>query len=539
MKKQTDTPDYIIVGGGTAGCVMANRLASNKALSVCLIEAGADYASGLLSTPGAFGLLVSKPTFNYMYESEPEAYCHGRVIGTPLGKVLGGGSAINAMVHARGQAHDFDHWEQLGNKGWAYKDILPYMLKSEGKTHPQAKGFVKTSKPDKVSFDICQLFIQTAEKLGIPQNPNFNHDYNENFGLGTFEHAIYQGQRSSAANSFIAPIATQDNFQLLTNANVEKIVIENKRAKGVVYCQNGQSQTLLAKRGVILCGGAINNPKLLMLSGIGPTEALAKHGINLVHELNGVGSNLQEHADYSIVVAGKNHKGAHFSIANLLKTAVHGFQYWLNKTGPLSQSITEMGGFIKSSPELEHADIQLHFMPFQMPANALDMKQMMQRGYTCRISLLKPESRGHISLASNDVKDAPKITYNLLKEDADIKRLHSGVKQVRGIINHPDFSPYKIAEVSPGDNIQTDQELEQAIRKEVSIIYHPVGSCKMGQDQQAVVDHQLKVHGLENLMIADASIMPVTVSGNTNSATMAIAEKAAASILLGEADSSC
>ncbi len=528
---KTDHPDYIIVGGGTAGCLLANRLASNKALSVCLIEAGADYQSALLTTPGAFGIIVAKPTYNYMYTSEPERYCQDRIIGTPLGKVLGGGSAINAMVHARGQAHDFDHWEKLGNKGWGYSEMLPYILKSEGKTEPQPNGFVKTSKPAKVGFDISALFLKTAEKLGIPQNSNFNHDHNENYGVGTFEQAIYQGQRSSAANSFVKPITAQTNFRLLTNSHVEKILIERKRATGVVYRQNDSSETLLAKRGVILCGGAINNPKLLMLSGIGPSEALKKHGIDTIHELRGVGSNLQEHPDYSIVVAGKKHKGAHFSLANMSKNIVYGLKYWLKKTGPLSQSITEMGGFIKSSPELKHADIQLHFIPIQLPANNVDMKQMMQRGFTCRISLLKPESRGHINLASNDINDAPKITYNLLQKDADIQRLVSGIKQVREIFNHQDFSHYKIAEVSPGESVQTDQELEQALREEVSIIYHPVGSCKMGHDQLAVVDHDLKVHGLEHLTIADASIMPITVSGNTNSTAMAIAEKAADHIM--------
>ncbi|ARN76238.1 hypothetical protein BST96_00195 [Oceanicoccus sagamiensis] len=524
-------PDYIIVGGGTAGCVLANRLASNPTLSVCLIEAGPDYQSSLLSTPGAFGLLVSQPTFNYMYSSEPEPHCQNRVIGTPLGKVLGGGSAINAMVHARGQAHDFDLWEQLGNQGWGYRDILPYIHKTEGKTQPPAKGTIKTTKSDAVSFDISRLFLQTAEKLGIPKNPNFNDDHTENYGVGNFEQAIHQGKRSSTANSFIDPIAMQTNVQLVTNATVEKILIEDKTAKGVAYYHDGSQKTLLAKRGVILSGGAVNNPKLLMLSGIGPAEALTEQGIEVIHELNGVGSNLQEHADYSIVVASKNHQGGHFSLLNMLKTAVHIVQYWRNKTGPLSQSITEIGGFIKSSPELEHADIQLHFMPFQMPANSVDLKQMMQRGFTCRISLLKPESRGHIALASADINDPPKIHYQLLDKEADIRRLLSGVKQVREIFNHPDFAPYKIAEVSPGDNIQSDQALEQAIRKEVSIIYHPVGSCKMGQDQQAVVDHKLNVHGLKNLIIADASIMPVTVSGNTNSTTMTIAEKAADNIL--------
>jgi choline dehydrogenase len=526
-----DSPDYIIVGGGTAGCILANRLATNAALSVCLIEAGADYQSHLLTTPGAFGLVVGQPSFNYMYESEPEPHCQGRVIGTPLGKVLGGGSAINAMVHARGQAHDFDHWATLGNKGWGYSDVLPYIMKSEGKTKPQPNGFVKTSKPGKASFDISELFLQTAEKIGWPKNPDFNHDDNENYGVGSFEQATYQGQRSSAANSFIEPIAMQSNFRLLTNANVEKILIEEKRAKGVIYHHNGSRETLIATRGVILCGGAINNPKLLMLSGIGPSDALTKHGINVVHELNGVGSNLQEHPDYSIVVAGKKHKGAHFSLANILQNIVHGFKYWRSKTGPLSRGLAEVGGFIKSSPELKHADIQLHFMPFQLPANGVNMKQMMQRGFTCRISLLKPESRGHISLASNNINDPPKITYNLLQQDTDIKRLLNGIKQVREIFNHPDFSHYKIAEVSPGESIQTDHELEHAIRQEVSIIYHPVGSCKMGHDYQAVVDDNLKVHGLEHLTIADASIMPVTVSGNTNSTTMAIAEKAADRIL--------
>ncbi|WP_371375572.1 GMC family oxidoreductase [Thalassotalea aquiviva] len=524
--------DYIIVGGGSAGGVLAYRLSEDPKNTVCLIEAGSSEKSLMISMPGAFGSHMFWHKYNWAYNSQPGSATDQRGHFCPRGKGLGGSSSINGMIYTRGHSSDYDTWAKQGNPGWDYKSLLAYFKKSEnnGRGESVFHGcdgplFVEDKKNP--SYLVERLFKQATLEAGYPHNIDFND--NQLDGFGSYQLTIHKGQRAGVGKCFIEPAMHRDNVTVINNALVTKLVLHNKKVIGVCYKQNGKEQQVNAAKEVIVSAGTFNSPQLLMLSGIGCKHHLTELGLNVVHHLPGVGCNLQEHPDIQVVY--ENLKQDGFSLSAVGKRLTEVVQYTLSKTGPMATSIAAVGGYFKSSPDVALADIQLHFLPILFADHGRNIEYLMAHGFSCHLNVARPKSRGRVRLRSHNPESPPLIELNLLSDEDDIDRLVKAIKITRKIIDMPALAQHKGKEVFPGTECQTDTQLKQAIRERVSHIYHPVGTCKMGQDQMAVVDHELKVHGIDNLRVVDASIMPTLVSANTNAPTIMIAEKAADMIL--------
>lgn len=536
--------DFIIIGGGSAGCVLADKLSACGNYQICLLEAGPKDKHWSIHMPIAVTELMKDKVLNWQFNSEPEATQNNRKIFNPRGRTLGGSSSINAMLYVRGQKEDYDHWAALGNEGWAFDDVLPY-FKSTQHQERGADEFHGVNGPLNVADSsskppIHDSFISSAQQAGFPFNNDFNGKYQE--GIGYYQVTQINGQRCSAAKAFLTPNLNRSNLTVITDAQVQKLLIdENKVATGVCYKTKEKYQNIIAKKEVLLSAGAFNSPQLMMLSGIGPKNELAKHTITLVHELAGVGQNLQDHPDTVIVTHHKRDdllairpKAAWW----LFKQALKYFPLSLSKEPPerkrsgiLTSAVAESGGFIKSKPTLSRPDLQLHFIPAAFDDHGRDLKVLLNYGISIHTCLLRPKSRGSVTLYGNNASLHPKISLNMLAHADDQKAMIQAVKIARSILSKPPLSENNGKEIFPGDGIQSDESILEFVKNKANTIYHPVGTCKMGNDDMAVVDSHLKVHGIKHLRVIDASIMPTLISGNTNAPTIMIAAKIADVIL--------
>jgi len=533
MERLMTSFDYIIIGGGSAGCVLADKLSACGKYTVCLIEAGKSDQHWMIQVPLAVIALMRSKARNWQLNSEPEEHLNQRKIFNPRGKTLGGSSSINAMLYVRGQKEDYDHWEQLGNKGWGYKDVLPYFKATEHREMGEndyhgTSGELNVSE-SKSKLDISESFIKAAQTCGFPLNDDFNGKEQE--GIGFYQVTQKDGLRYSSAKAFLTPNLARENLTVLTDIQVEKILIEDKKAIGIEYLSKGNTCQILANNEVILSAGAFHSPQLLMLSGIGDPEELEKHNINLQHQLNGVGKNLQDHIDILTVnqvnyqqLFAYRPKSAWWFVRNALT-------FFTKKSGILTSVIAEAGGFIKSDPSLARPDIQLHFIPAAMDDHGRNNKILLKYGIAMHACLLRPKSTGKVTLSSDSIKSSPKIFLNMLSHPDDMDLMVKAVKISRQIFTQEPLSTVITKEIFPSQQCQTDAEIAQFIRSKANTIYHPVGTCKMGSDEMSVVDNELKVHGINNLRVVDASIMPTLISGNTNAPTIMIAAKAADLIL--------
>ena len=531
--------DYIIIGAGSAGCVLANRLSKNKNNTVLLLEAGGPDSNINLHIPGAY-LKIHKSSEDWGFWSEKQKNVLNRKIYLPRGKTLGGSSSTNAMAYVRGNSNDYDNWERLGNIGWGYKEILPFFKKSENHQQIQSldsnfhssSGELHVTAPKTFRTPYVDSFIQACENLGIPKNDDYN-GLNQ-FGAGCVHSTIKNGKRHSAATAFLKPILKRSNLNILTRALVSRIILNNKKAEGVEYIKDSKKNQVYAKKEVILSAGSFQSPQLLMLSGIGDTLELKKHGVNCKHILSGVGKNLQDHIFYPICAQTITNEGINHYISpfNQIKAA---FNYFVRNKGVFCAGPLEGLAFFNLDKKDYKVDFQFHFSPIciknQYGYDAYDIYDYpLNDGFTILPTLLHPKSRGTVTLSSLNPKDPPKIQPNFLSVQDDIDKLIKGGEIAFKLMNEKPLNQHIKSFGLPHDRTSKDALIKHMM-KTLETVYHPVGTCKMGNDDMSVVDSSLKVHGLQNLRVVDASIMPEIISGNTNACVYMIAEKASHMIL--------
>ncbi len=527
-----DTFDYVIVGAGSAGSVLASRLTEDASLSVCLLEAGPRDTNPMIHIPAGFMKTFYDRSINWAYEQEPGPYTAGRRIYSPRGKTLGGSSSINGHIINRGQRSDFDTWAQLGNRGWSYQDILPYFKRMEQRIGPADEtyrgrdGYLPVTTQD-YRHPLADLFIQGANEYGIPTNPDYNAGTQE--GISYAQRAILNGRRQSAAHTFLKPAMQRPNLTVRTEAHVTNIELEGKRATGVRYLRGGRGGTpvtVKARREVILSGGAYNSPQILMLSGIGPKAQLEAHNLPQNHLLNGVGEGLQDHYTSRTVARVKNIATINEQVRGP-KLAIEAMKYLFQRKGILALSPTLVYCFWHSGETSESSDLQMTFTPASYKDGVKGVLED-EPGMTVPAWQQRPESRGYVHLRSNDPFDAPLIQTNYLAEERDRRVFIAGMKLARTLLKSKPLAPYYDYECYPGDEAQSDDELLDAGIQRGQTTFHPGCTCRMGPvtDPLAVVDSELRVHGLEGLRVVDASVMPRMISANLNASTLMIAEKA-------------
>jgi choline dehydrogenase len=518
--------DYIVVGAGSAGCVLANRLSENPGNRVLLLEAGGPDTNPWIHVPVGYFKTMHNPKTDWCYVTEPDAGIANRQLQWPRGKVLGGSSSINGLLYVRGQREDYDRWVELGNEGWSYAEVLPYFKKSEDQERG-ASEYHGVGGPLKVSDlrlrrPIADHFIAGAKDIGIPFNEDCNGAVQE--GVGYFQQNAYNGLRWSTAKGFLRPAKNRPNLIVKTRAQATRVLFEGKRAVGVEYRQGEQLHQVRAVAEVILSAGAIGSPQILQCSGIGPSALLDKVGIPVVHQLPGVGKNLQDHLQIRLVFKTRE-RTLNDEVNNPINKMLIGLQYMLFRTGPLTLAASQVLIFTRSSTEVARPDIQFHMQP--LSADKPGDGPHRFSAFTSSVCQLRPYSRGSIEIKSADALQYPAIQPNYLSDERDHAVAIGGIKVARRIAQSPSLAPHILSEFVPGSQFQSDAELLDVARRYSQTIYHPAGTCKMGVDDQAVVDPRLKVHGVERLRVVDCSIMPEIVSGNTNAPTIMIAEKAA------------
>jgi len=515
--------DYVIVGAGSAGCVLASRLTEDPNTRVILLEAGGPDDRREIHIPAAFSKLF-RSKLDWAYYTEPQAHLHGRSLYWPRGKVLGGSSAINAMIYIRGNRRDYDEWERAGNPGWSFQEVLPYFLKAEDQArklssyHYHGVGGPLRVEDLRTVNPLSEAFVAAAVEAGLPRNDDFNGAEQE--GVGFYQVTQKRGRRWSAADAYLHPARKRPNLMVMPHVHVTQILMEKNRAVGVECVADGREEAVRADREVLLCGGAINSPQLLMLSGIGPAWHVASMGLGIVADLPGVGENLQDHL--FLPVAYESKQPVSLRNAESLGSFL---QYALFHRGSLTSCVAEAGGFLRTRPEIPSPNLQYHFGPVYYLEHGFKMPK--GHGFSIGPTLIRPESRGRIRLRSNFPMDPPVIEPDYCSRASEIETLVCGIELGRKIAAARAFDKFRGKEMFPGPAAASRAELAHYVRQFAETTYHPVGTCKMGRDAGAVVDPQLRVHGISGLRVVDASVMPMVPSGNTNAPTIMIAEKAA------------
>ena len=529
----TDSFDYIVVGAGSAGCVLANRLSENPNNNVLILEAGGEDWNPWIHIPVGYFKTMHNPSVDWCYMTEPDEGISGRQLQWPRGKVLGGSSSLNGLLYIRGQKEDYDYWSELGNNGWSYDEVLPYFRKSEDQERGESK-YHGINGPLKVSDlrlkrPIADKFVRAAIESGIPLNNDCNGANQE--GVGYFQQTTHKGLRWSTAKGFLRPARKRKNLTLITKAQVIALQFDKqneKKVTGLTYQRGNEKITVNVNNEIVLSSGAINSPQLLQLSGIGDQTLLSKHGITIRQHLPGVGKNLQDHLQVRMVYKTKD-RTLNDEVGHPLRKMMVGIQYFLSRTGPLTLAASQVYAFTRSSPELKRPDIQFHMQPLSADKPGEGTHNFS--AFTASVCQLRPWSRGEIEIHTSDPFAYPKIYPNYLSDPRDREVAVNGIKVARAIASAPALRDTITDEFVPGTEYQSDEELLEAARDHSQTIYHPAGTCKMGVDSDAVVDPRLRVRGIQGLRIADASIMPEIVSGNTNAPCIMIGEKAADMIL--------
>lgn len=524
--------DYIIVGAGSAGCVLADRLSEDGKNTVLLLEYGGSDKSVFIQMPSALSIPMNQKKYNWFYETEPEPYLNNRRMHTPRGKVVGGSSSINGLVYVRGNPHDFNRWDSEGAKGWAFSDVLPYFRRAEtrdegGDEYRGSNGPLHT-RYGPLHNPLYRAWIEAAKEAGYPETADINGYQQE--GFGRMDMTVHKGRRWSAANAYLKEALKRPNLSLRKHALVTRILMQRKTATGVTWQSGGKDWSATSRREVILACGPINSPQLLKLSGIGPAQELKEHGIDIVHDLPGVGENLQDHLEFYFQMASARPITL-YSSQGLFAKALIGMRWLATQSGLGATNHFESCGFIRSHAGIEYPNIQYHFLPLAVSYDGNSLAT--EHGFQAHVGPMRSKSRGWVRLRSNNPMDKPRVLFNYMSHEDDRAEMRACVRLTREIFAQPAFKPYVGREIQPGINIQSDKEIDQFIREKVESAYHPSCSCKMGSrdDPMAVVDPETRVYGIERLRVVDSSIMPSVTTGNLNAPTIMIGEKAADHIL--------
>ncbi|HZT02597.1 MAG TPA: choline dehydrogenase [Steroidobacteraceae bacterium] len=523
-----ETFDYVIVGAGSAGCVLADRLTESGEHSVLLLEYGGSDRSVYIQMPAALSIPMNMPRYNWFFHTEPEPNLGGRRLHTPRGKVLGGSSSINGLVYVRGNPLDFERWASEGASGWAYRDVLPYFKRSErrekgGDTYRGGGGPVHT-RYGPLDNPLNRVWLEAGRQAGYPFTQDMNGFQQEGFGL--MDMTVDGGRRSSAANAYLRPAMRRRNLAVRTHSLATRVLFEGRRAVGVAYRRGNEAHVVRARREVMVSAGPIQSPKLLKLSGVGPAQELAQHGIGVIHDLPGVGENLQDHLEFYFQMA-CTQPVTLYSQTTAFRRALIGVRWLLTKDGLGASNHFETGGFIRSRPGVRYPNIQYHFLPMAVSYDGSSLAQ--EHGFQAHVGPMRSQSKGWVRLASADPNEKPKVFFDYLSRPQDWEEMRACVRLTREIFAQPAFAPYRGREIQPGPGVQSDAQIDEFVRSHVESAYHPSCSCRMGSpdDPQAVVDRETRVIGLTGLRVVDSSIMPSITTGNLNAPTLMLAEKAA------------